>query len=499
MNNSTDYLGSTRPSDRDIHGDPRGPVNGTGRSSRGANGSQRPPRRRVVILGGGFGGVYAALRLGRTLGKRGDVEVVLISRENYLLFTPMLHEVAAGDLGPPDIVNPLRKMLRHVRFIEGEVQQIDLQARVVRYGAGSLRRERELAYDYLLLALGSETNYFGMKEVEARAATMKSLGDAALLRNRMVALLEEAAAEPDEAERSRLLTFVVAGGGFAGVETMGAMNDFLRDAVAHYPELNESMLRLVLVHPGQVVLPELGEKLGRYAQAKLERRGVEVRLGARVSGYENDLVRLSRGDGWEGIPAQTLVWTAGTTQAPAVAALPVPKVKGRVKVNQNLEVDGHEGVVWSVGDCAAVPDGKGGLQPPTAQHGMREAVTAARNIEAAVAGAAQKPFRFSTIALLASIGRHTGVAQVLGLRFSGFFAWWLWRSVYLAKLPGIAKKLRVTIQWSLDLLFSRDIEQLLTVRDLEQIEKLGAVLRAAREAGRESGQPAAAPLPAEAQ
>jgi NADH dehydrogenase len=405
------------------------------------------------------------------------MEVVLISRENYLLFTPMLHEVAAGDLYPPDIVVPLRQRLHGVHFMQGEAIDVDLQARVVRYAAGSLRQRQEITYDYLLMALGSETNYFGMAQVAARAATLKTLGDAALLRNRMVALLEDAATETNEALRRRLMTFVVAGGGFAGVETVGAMNDFLRDTLLAYPELDPAMLRMVLVHSGDVVLPELGERLGRYTQEKLRRRGIELRLGSRVSGYDDWVVKLSAG---EPIAANTLVWTAGVTPAPAVASLPVEKIKGRVKVNECLEVTGHEGMVWAVGDCAAVPNGRGGLHPPTAQHGLREGLTAAKNIEAAANGTTRKPFRFSTIGQLASIGHHTGVAQILGMRFSGFVAWWLWRSVYLAKLPGFAKKVRVAIQWTLDLLFSRQIEQFLTLRDLEQIELLAAQVRIGR-------------------
>ena len=434
--------------------------------------------RRIVILGGGFGGTYAALRLDKILAKRPDVEVVLIGRENYLLFTPMLHEVAAGDLYPGDIVNPLRKMLRRVHFIAGEVVQIDLRERLVRFEVGILRQNRELTYDYLVLALGSETNYFGMRDVETHAVTLKTLADAALLRNRMVALLEDAAAESDETARRRAMTFVVAGGGFAGIETVGAMNDFLRDTVRYYPELDPAMLRVVLVHPGKVVLPELGERLGRYAQQKLARRGVELRLETRVQGYDRGVVKLAPG---EAIDASTIVWTAGVTPAAAIESLPVEKVKSRVRVNEFLELAGHEGVVWAVGDCAAVPAGKGSIQPPTAQHGLREAVAAAKNIEAAVKGTAKKPFRFSTLGQFATIGRRDGVAQVFRIRFSGFVAWGLWRLVYLSKLPGLAKKLRVAMSWSLDLLFAREIEQFVTVRDVERMEALSARLRTMRE------------------
>ncbi len=435
------------------------------------------PRRRVLILGGGFGGAYAARRLGRTLGARPDVEVVLISQENYLLFTPMLHEVAAGDLHPPDIVAPLRQLLRGVRFIAGEVVAMDLRTRTVRLSAGPVKRPQEMRYDYLLLALGSETNYLGITGVADFASSMRTLGDAALLRNRMVALLEDAATEADQAARRRLMTFVVAGGGFAGVETVGAINDFLRDAIRRYPELDPSLLRIVLVHSGEVVLPELGEQLGRYAQEQLRRRGVELKLGARVAGYDRRVVTLSQG---EPIHANTLVWTAGAKPAPTVEALPVERVGSRLKVNRCLELAGHEGVVWVVGDSAAVPDGRGGIHPPTAQHAIRQGLAAARNIEAALNGVDPRPFHFSTIGQLASIGHHTGVAQVLGVRFSGFAAWWLWRSVYLSKLPGLAKKVRVAIQWTLDLLLPRQIEQLLTLKALEQIERLASEVGAGR-------------------
>jgi NADH dehydrogenase len=237
------------------------------------------------------------------------------------------------------------------------------------------------------------------------------------------------------------------------------------------------MLRVVLVHSGKVVLPELGARLGRYAQRKLQQRGVELLLETRVTGYEHDAVEVVPGNP---IGTMSLVWTAGIMPAAALSPLPLGKLKGRVKVNDFLEVAGHEGVVWAVGDCAAVPDADGGVHPPTAQHAMRQAVAAARNVEAVLYGHARKPFRFSTIGQLASIGHRTGVAQILGLRFSGFAAWWLWRAVYLGKLPGLSKKLRVAIKWSLDLLFPREIEQLVTLRDVEGMEKLAATLRAMR-------------------
>src|SRR5882672_85268 len=233
-------------------------------------------KNRIVIYGGGFAGLYAAMHFDKRLARRADVEVTLISRENFILFTPMLHEVAAGDLYPGDIVNPLRRILRHVRFVEAEVQSIDLNARQVRCTGGVARFDLAFEFDHLLLALGSETNFFGLPGVGDWAVTMKTLTEAAMLRDRVIAFLEQASLQKEDADRRRLLTFVTAGGGFSGVETTGALNDLLRDAVRFYPSLGAELIRVVIVDPGTFLLPELGEKLGRYAELKLRERKVEV-------------------------------------------------------------------------------------------------------------------------------------------------------------------------------------------------------------------------------
>ena len=273
---------------------------------------------RIVIAGGGFAGLYAAMHFDKRLARRADVEVTLISRENFILFTPMLHEVAAGDLYPGDIVNPLRRILRHVKFIEADVHAIDLNARRVHCTGGVADSELEFEFDHLLLTLGSETNFFNMDGVRDWSVTMKSLSDAALLRNRMVALLEEAALQSDEATRRQLLTFVTAGGGFSGTETTGAVNDFVRETVRYYPQLREELIRVVVVHPGNFILPELGEELGRYAERKLRERKVEVIKGPRVANYDGAVVTLSDGTS---IPAATLIWTAGVKPSPVIAAV----------------------------------------------------------------------------------------------------------------------------------------------------------------------------------
>jgi NADH dehydrogenase len=407
---------------------------------------------KIVIAGGGFAGLYAAMHFDKRLARRADVEVTLISRENFILFTPMLHEVAAGDLYPGDIVNPLRRILRHVKFIDADVRAVDLNARRIHCIASVADRDLEFEFDHLLLTLGSETNFFNMDGVRDWSVTMKSLSDAALLRNRMVALLEQASLQSDEAACRQLLTFVTAGGGFSGTETTGAVNDFMRETVRYYPQLREELIRVVVVHPGNFILPELGEELGRYAERKLVDRKVEVIKGARVASYDGVAVTLSDGTS---IPTATLIWTAGVKPSQVIASLPCEKERGRLLVSEYLAVTGVPGL-WAAGDCAAVPIlNTENFHPPTAQHGLREGVTVAKNIEAMILDRSLKPFRFKMLGQLASIGHRTGVAMVFGIKFSGFIAWWFWRSVYLMKLPRLAKKLRVMASWTLDLFFGQ--------------------------------------------
>jgi NADH dehydrogenase len=387
----------------------------------------------------------------------------------------MLHEVAAGDLYPGDIVNPLRRILRHVKVFEADVQSVDLEKRLVRCTAGMAEGELNFEFDHVLLTLGSETNFFNMDALRDWSVTMKSLSDAALLRNRMVALLEEASLQSDEAARRQLLTFVTAGGGFSGIETTGAVNDFVRETMRYYPQLREDLLRVVMIHPGNFILPELGEELGRYAERKLRERKVEVIKGPRVANYDGVVVTLSDGTS---IPAATLIWTAGVKPSPVIASLPCQKEHGRLVVSEYLAVTGVPGL-WAAGDCAAVPIwNTEKFHPPTAQHGLREGVVVAKNIEAMVLNRPLKSFRFEMLGQLASIGHHTGVAIVFGIKFSGFIAWWFWRSVYLMKLPRLAKKLRVMASWTLDIFFGQEIEQMVTIRDIEALSAQLARIRA---------------------
>jgi NADH:ubiquinone reductase (H+-translocating) len=418
-------------------------------------------RKQVLILGGGFGGLYTALGLEKTLARDSDVEITLVNRQNFSLFTPMLHEVAASDLDMTHIVNPVRKLLRHVQFFHGEVEHIDLTSKQVTVVHGQERHRHELRYDYLVLALGSTTNFFGLPGLEHRAMTMKSLSDAIHLRNQLIDLLEEADFECAAGSRPNLLTIVVAGGGFAGTETIAAVNDFLRESIRFYPNLAADMVRVILVHPGDVILPELGPKLGAYAQRKLAERNVEIRVDTKVVRVDEDAVELSDGSR---IPAKTVIWTAGTSPNPLIATLPCKLDRDRIVTDEYLEVPDWPGV-WALGDCASITDRKTGRPyPPTAQHALRQGKAAAKNVIAAIRGGTKSPFSFSTLGLLAAIGRRTGVANILGINFSGFLAWFLWRTIYLSKLPRFEKKVRVGLDWTLDLLFSKDLVHFLDLR-----------------------------------
>ena len=412
-------------------------------------------KNRVVIVGGGFGGLYAALEFEKL--RDPDFEVTLVSQDNFFLFTPMLHEVAASDLDLTHIVNPIRKLLRHVQFFEGEILSVDLDNQQVVVAHGSDQHTHSLEFDHIVFALGCVTNYYQIPKLAEMAMTMKTLGDAVALRNRLIEKLEEAEPACAVDHRESLLTFVVAGAGFAGVETVGSVYDFLQAALPHYRNLKATMIRVVLVHPGDFVLPELGENLGRYASRKLAQRGIEIHPNTKIKAVTPSGVELS--DGTQ-IDTQVLVWTAGTAPHPLLGQLALPKERNRLKVDSTLAVADCTGV-WALGDCALIPDVNGGFQPPTAQHASREGKIVARNIVAQSRGESLVPFEFTTLGLLASIGHRTGVARILGINFSGFVAWWLWRTIYLLKLPRIEKKLRVALDWTLDIFFSKDLVQYL--------------------------------------
>lgn len=413
-------------------------------------------RWRVVILGGGFGGVSAAQRLGELFSRDRGIDVVLVSQSNYLLFTPMLAEVASSGLEAQHISTPVRAALPRARFRRAQIEDIDTAARVVRIRASTTAPIETLPYDDLVLALGAVPSFHDLPGLETYAFTLKSLADAVRLRNHVIALLERADVETDPEERRRQLTFVVAGGGFAGTEMIAEMFDLVHSVLRYYPQVGRGELRFVLVHSGERVLPELNRDLAAYARRRLEARGVAFRLGRRVAQLTAEHVVLSDGSRLE---TRTLVWTAGNRPSPLLNRLPCERNRaGALVVEPTLQVKGCSRV-WAVGDCAQIPDPdhEGAFYPPTAQHALREGRIAGENIAALLQGRSPRPFRFRTIGTLVALGHRTAVAELRGWRFSGFFAWFLWRTVYLSKLPGLEKKVRVALDWGVDLFFPRDI------------------------------------------
>ncbi len=431
---------------------------------------------RIVILGGGFAGTAVARRLERLVGRDRSVEITLVDRENFSLFTPLLPEVPSGALEPKHVVSPLRALLRRTVVRNAEVRWIDLSKRMVLVSHCPRCHIAGLPWDHLVLALGSVTNFFGLPDVAAHALTMKSLADASALHAHVIDKFEHADMEEDSAVRRELLTFVVVGGGFAGVETAGELNDFVRGAGRYYPRVRREDVRVILVHLGPRILPEVSESLSAYALRKLRSRGVDVRLETRIDQYTGTQARLSAG---EEIPSQTLVWTAGVVANPMLADLGVPiTAGGKVEVTDTLEVKNHPGV-WSLGDCALIVDrATDRPYPPTAQHAIRQGRRVAENIVAVMRGQAPKPFAHTPLGILAGLGRHSAVAEILGFRFSGFFAWWLWRTVYLFKLPGLERKVRVALDWTLDLFFPRDIVYLRPLHLSRGSEAVGGELPA---------------------
>lgn len=433
----------------------------------------------VVIIGGGFAGLYAALGLEKLLRRKSGVTVTLLNAENFFLFTPMLPETGASSISTRHIVSPLRKLLRRTRFAEVTVEAINLDSRVVSARHSLTGGALEFGYDHLALTLGGVTNYFGVPGAAEHSIPFKTLGDAIYVRNHTIDKLEEAAVEPERADE--LLTLVVVGGGLTGVEVSGALNDFVRDASEYYPEIDRKRIRVMLIEAGPRLMPEMNEELASFAEKVMRERGVDVRTRTSVVKVGEDGVELSTG---ERIPTQTLIWSAGVAPNPLIAALDLPKERGRIRVNEYLEVEGRANV-WALGDCAHIPDPRTGKpHPPTAQHAVREGKLAARNIAASFGTGKRQPFDYKTMGQMAIVGERTGVADVMGYRFSGLFAWFLWRTYYLNRIPQLEKKVRVVLDWTLDLFFSRDLVQLAVTRDRRLVSETRSAASALEKASK---------------
>ena len=412
---------------------------------------------RIILLGGGFAAIATAQRLERLL-RDDEAEIVLISRENFSLFTPMLPEVSSGALDVRHVVTPIRAQLRRTVFILADVDGVDASAKSVSFVHTLTGLRGTLSCDQLVLALGSVTSTFGLPGVAERVFALKTLEDAGILRNRFMWLLELADSVRDAAERRRLLTLVVVGGGFTGVEATGEMVELFRSVAHFYPNVSAEDVRIVLVEGGKSLLPGLPERMGSYSRRDLARRGVEVILGDGVRFADDAGLELQSS---RRIETRTIVWSAGVRPSPFLAAAQLPHGKGgAIAVNADMSVPGFAGV-WAIGDCAAIPNGAGGTFPPTAQHAIREGPVLAENIVAVLRAGPTKAFAYTSLGMMASLGARKAVAQLPGNRvLTGILAWFLWRAYYLSRLPGLERKIRVAFQWVLELAFPRDISEL---------------------------------------
>jgi NADH:ubiquinone reductase (H+-translocating) len=411
----------------------------------------------IVIVGGGFGGIAVASQLERRL-RSGEAEIVVLSRDNYTLFTPMLPEVTSGELEVRHVVTPIRTQLRRSNFILCDVERIDIAAKSLEYRHVLTGRRRTLSYDHVVLSMGSTTSTFGLPGVAQNAWALKTLRDADALRNRLVWLLELADTTDDVRRRRELLTLAVVGGGFTGVEAAGEMYELFRSVVRFYRNIRLDDVRMVLVEAGPALLAGLPQKMGVYAERVLKRRGIEVMAGDGVASADENGLTLQSG---RRIESATIVWSAGVAPSAMAAGLTLEKTKrGAIVTGPDMR-SVSDPSVWALGDCASIPGEDGTPYPMTAQHAIREGPALADNLVRALRGEQTRPFRYRSLGMMAALGGRKAVAQLPGDRvITGFLAWFLWRSYYLLRLPGLDRQLRVAFDWTLELLFPRDIAEL---------------------------------------
>ena len=439
------------------------------------------PMTRILILGSGFAGIEVFRKLQKKFRNDKHVKIFLVSKDNYILFTPMLPEVATGMIETRHIVTPVRSFIDRAKFYQAEVESINLSRREVtisHYIGNQVKPTTEtehiLSYDYLVIALGSQTNFFGNDDIQDNCLTMKDIDDAIILRNHVLNCLEQANLETADVELSKkLLTFVVVGGGFNGVETVGALNDFVRNTIRnYYPDINMAHVSITLVSADSNILSQIDEDLGERALEKLKIRGVEFILNTQVKSATKDSIELHDG---KSLYSFTVVWSAGVRPAEVASKLPCEHDKhNRIIANSYLEVPGYDGKVYAIGDCASIVDPASGKPyPPTAQHAIRQGEILAHNIIKDIErkSAAKKKINYKARGMMAEIGEHYGIAKLFGLKFHGFIAWWLWRTFYLFKLPTTKKKIKVIGDWTFDLLFSPDVAMIKRFNSQRQIRR----------------------------
>lgn len=416
----------------------------------------------VLILGGGFAGVYTAMYLEKAMkrSERNSIRITLVNRENYIVFQPLLPEVVSGNIELLHVICPIRQLAKTAWLYNRKIEDIDLYNKTVTLAPGFRPKPLTLKFDQLVIGMGTVLDCSKVPGSREHAIPFKYLGDALRLRNHIVHVMEEADNEPDPNEKKRLLTFIVGGGGFSGVECIAELNDFVQHAQRAYRNIEEKDLRVILLQSGDRILPEMPEKLAGFAHRILERRGVDIRLHTRLQAVTaNEAIIQEKGkDDTETLYSRTVVATVPAGPHSLIETLPVQFERKRVKVNGCLEAEGWPGV-WALGDCAAVPQKDGIMSPPTAQHALRQAKTCAHNILASIRGEEKKPFTFTGLGKLGSLGPRAAVAEVFGLHISGFVAWLLWRFIYLCKMPGLDRKIRVLADWFHATFLPKDITQ----------------------------------------
>ena len=417
------------------------------------------------MLGGGFAGVDCTRKLESYFKSNYDIELTLVSDDNFLLFTPMLPQVVAGTITPRHIVMPIRALCKKARIYESVVRDIDpVQQHVTLEGTPEKIGAR-IHYDYLVIALGSKTNFFGLNDVERNSFTMKTLADAISLRNRIIDMLEQAENEKNSEIKKRLLTFVVVGGGFAGVETAGEINDFLHDAISYYHNTKKEDIQVILVEAASTILPGFNERLTKYAHNKLEKNVIKILLQNTVTSFDGKNVVINKlsksstsNDSKKVIDSHTLVWTAGVTPVEIIQKSIFKVKKGKIIVNEFLEIPDYPGI-FAIGDCSQFDDEINNKFPPTAQLAEAHAKLAAYNIKQAIENKEKRKFEYNWKGQSAIIGKHYGIAEVMGVKITGFWAWVLWRNYYLTKMPNLEKRIRVWIDWNIDLFSRIDISR----------------------------------------
>ena len=411
---------------------------------------------RIILLGGGFAGVFAARHLRK---HQPQAHIELINKTNYFIFQPLLPEVAGGTIVARDAVTPLRSLFKKIRFRMAQINSIDTEKKCVYLTESNQHRWTKVSYDHLVIACGMQTNLSLMPGIVEHGFTMKTLADAYRLRNHIIECLEYADTCDDPQQRQSLLTFVVVGGGFSGVETAGEILEMIHKTLKYYPTIRKQDIRMVLIHREKILLPELAKSLGHYAQAKLEKRGTQVMLGSIVTSATINAVYLQ--DGTQ-ILTRTPILTIGIEAAALVKTLPINLKRGRIVVDPYFRVEGLDNV-WALGDAASVPMGdreEDGFAPPTAQFAVREAACLAKNLSATIDNRALEKFHYRPRGMMASIGNHSAIAEIFGFRLSGFFAWVMWRGFYLMMMPSVITRVRIGIDWFLDYFLPRSIVQI---------------------------------------